>query len=516
MKKFYISTPIYYSSGRPHIGHAYTTILADVISRYKKILGYDTFFITGMDEHGQKIESTAKKENISFQELVDKNSKIFKKLWEDLEIDPSFFIRTTNDRHKKFVQDKFSILYSKKYIYLDNWESSYCIQCEEDIVDKKIIIKDNKKYCEHGHEIISRSEESYFLKTTEFKKWIIDVIDNNEIYIHPVSRILELKNNFLNDEFRDLSISRNNLNWGIEIKENTNHKIYVWLDALLNYLSALLICDEKFIDKYWNDDKTEIVHLLSKEITRFHCIYWPIILKMLDYRLPSKIISHGWIITSQGKMSKSIGNVIDPFELINKFGSDSIRYYLMKEISMINDSTFSEDLLILTHNSDLCNNFGNIVNRTIGMLNKYNNGIIPKYYKSNNIDLIYFENTIEDFLNIIEKKINGLDVNLIIKEINIFESNINSFIEINKPWNLFKQNKIEDLMYFLSLLSNGVKILIFFMSPIIVSKSKEAWLQFAFPQNLFSINFIRKFNAIDNIKVNEAKILFERIDKNEN
>ncbi|MGL5640156.1 MAG: methionine--tRNA ligase [Mycoplasmoidaceae bacterium] len=516
MKKFYISTPIYYSSGRPHIGHAYTTILADVISRYKKIVGYDIFFITGMDEHGQKIETTAKKENISCQELVDKNSMIFEKLWRDLKIEPTFFIRTTNEKHKKFLQEKFSFLFLKKYIYLGNWESLYCIQCEEDIVDKKIVIKDNKKYCEHGHEIISRSEESYFLKTTEFKKWIIDVIDNNEIYIHPFSRVAELKNNFLNDEFRDLSISRNNLNWGIEIKENPNHKIYVWLDALLNYISGLSICNDSFVDKYWNDDKTEIVHLLSKEITRFHCIYWPIILKMLGYRLPSKIISHGWIITSQGKMSKSIGNVIDPFELINKFGSDSVRYYLMKEISMINDSIFSEDLLVLTHNSDLCNNFGNIVNRTIGMLNKYNNGIIPKYSKSNNKELIVFEKMINDFINKIQEKIDALDVNLIVKEINIFENNINSFIEINKPWNLFKENKIEDLMYFLSLLSNSAKILIFFISPILVLKSNEAWQQFAFPENLFSINEINKFNNIDNIKVNNAKILFERIDKNEN
>ena len=516
MKKFYISTPIYYSSGKPHIGHAYTTILADVISRYKKIIGYDTFFITGMDEHGQKIEIIAKKENISCQELVDKNSLIFEKLWKYLQVQPNFFIRTTNEKHKKFVQEKFSTLYSKNFIYLDNWVSLYCIQCEKDIVDKKVVMRDDKNYSDRGHEIISRSEESYFLKTTEFKKWIINVLDNQEIIIDPTSRVLELKNNFLNDEFRDLSISRNNLNWGVEIKEDKNHKIYVWLDALLNYISGLSICNDSFIDKYWNDDKTEIVHLLSKEITRFHCIYWPIILKMLNYRLPSKIISHGWIVTSQGKMSKSIGNVVDPFELINKFGSDSIRYYLMKEISMINDSTFSEDLLVITHNADLCNNFGNIINRTLGLINKYSNGKIPKYSRTKNNDLVSFENIITDFTSKIEKTINTLDVNLIVKEINILENNINSFIEINKPWNLFKESKIDDLMYFLSLLSNSVKILIFYISPILVSKSKEAWEQFGFPKDLFTSIEINTVYSVDNIKVNNSKILFERIEKNEN
>ncbi len=516
MKKFYISTPIYYSSGHPHIGHAYTTILADVMNEYKKLLGYETFFITGMDEHGQKIENISKKENVSCKDLVDKNSKIFKKLWHELDIYYNVFMRTTDDNHKNFVQEKFSYLYSKNYIYLDKWESNYCLQCEEDIIDKKIKINNEKKYCEHGHELTIRSEESYFLKMKNLKEWINDIFDKNVIDIIPNNRVLELKNNFLNQDFRDLSISRKNMNWGIDIKESDDHKIYVWLDALLNYLSGLKIHSEKSLDYFWNDPETEIVHLLSKEITRFHCIYWPMILKMMNYRLPSKIISHGWIETKEGKMSKSLGNVVDPFELIKKYGSDSTRYFLLKNNPISNDSIFSEDLLILTHNSDLCNNFGNIINRTIGLIKKYNNNYIPDFVRLENKLMNSFEKDILYFVNQIKDLSNNLEVNMLIKEIINFENKINLFIDESKPWELQKENKNEIIKSFLSLLSNAVKTLIFFISPILKKASPLAWEAMNFSNDIFNIEDMTNFSNIKNIKINSSIILFNRIEKNEN
>ncbi|MGL4647131.1 MAG: methionine--tRNA ligase [Mycoplasmoidaceae bacterium] len=516
MKKFYISTPIYYSSGNPHIGHAYSTILADTLARYKKLLGYETFFITGMDEHGQKIELAAKKANLSCQALVDENSIIFLKLWEQLQIIPDIFIRTTNQKHQQFVQEQFSILLKKGFIYLDTWTANYCVQCEEDIPDNKIKMIKNQKCCDLNHELIARSEESYFLKTKEFKKWISDLLLKKEIDIFPQTRVNELINSFLNDDFKDLSISRKNLQWGIPIRENMDHKIYVWIDALLNYLSGLEIFETKMIEKFWENKDTEIVHILSKEIIRFHCIYWPILLKMLSYRLPTKIISHGWIITKEGKMSKSLGNVIDPFYLINKYEVDAVRYCLMKDISLQNDTIFSEEILIQTYNTDLCNNFGNIINRSIGLIKKYGNNKIPAFKEFHNPLSINFKKQIDTFKNSMPDLINTLDINVIIKRIIVFENDINSFIENSKPWQLAKQNAVENLNAFLALLANAIKCLIFYISPLLITKAEAAWKEMNFSKEIFNLKGLNDFNNIDNISIGAPIILFRRIEENEN
>ena len=400
-KRIYITTPIYYSSGKPHIGHAFTTILADVLARYKKKIGHDVFFMTGMDEHGQKIEEKAKELKQTPKELVDSCAKVFKDLWNLLGIDYSYFIRTTDQYHIKAVQNIFTTLYNKGFIYLGMWEGLYCVSCEENYTKNQAVKKEDDKnfYCAVGHKLSLREEESYFLKIKQFKKYISSFL-HDENLVYPASRVNELFNSFLNNEdFDDLSISRSNFTWGIPIKENPKHVIYVWLDALSNYITGLGYTqknDEKF-KKYWESQDCEIIHLMAKEITRFHCIYWPIMLEMLGLRKPTHYISHGWIITDKGKMSKSLGNVLDPIYFVNKYGRDAFRYYLAKEISIRDDSIFSEELFIGVFNKDLANTIGNLVNRTIGMVKKYVDGVMPKFSEPKSKENKSFLNKILDF-----------------------------------------------------------------------------------------------------------------------
>ncbi len=509
MKNFFISTPIYYSSGKPHIGHAYTTIMADCLARYKKLIGYNVFFVTGMDEHGQKIQDTAIKNKIDTQKMIDQNAVIFQELWKKLNIDYTYFIRTSDPRHKEFVQEKFTELYNKGYIYLDTWKSKYCVSCEENINASKIVEKDGKYFCEHGHELIDKNEESYFLKVSEFKKWIIDFFNKHPDFIVPKARVNELVNSFLTDDFSDLSISRTTFDWGIKIKENPKHVIYVWLDALFNYLSCLKI--ENKYDEFWND-QTEKVHLLSKEITRFHCIYWPIFLKMLDLPLPNRIISHGWIVTPQGKMSKSLGNVIDPYDLIEKFGTDVVRYYFMKEISVDRDSTFEESLLVNCYNSDLANNYGNIVSRVIGMTKKYFDNKMPKYVKTKNQLSSQFEKDIKVFIDSVEKTVNNLNINDIIKLVCDLENKINVYIENLKPWELFKENKKEELSEFINLVYSAAKLIVWYLSPILVQTTPIAQELLKFDTKTFDWkNVLNNLSNNENIELSESKILFNRI-----
>lgn len=507
MKKFYITTPIYYSSGKPHIGHANTTIMADVIAKYKRLLGYNTFFLTGMDEHGQKIEDTAKKNNIDCQKMIDDNAKVFLSLWKELNLDFNFFIRTSDPRHKKFVQEKFLELYDKGFIYLDYWKSKYCVSCEENIQENEIKKDGDKEMCQHGHILINKNEESYFLKVSDFKEWVIKFLEKNDI-VFPKNRVNELISNFLNDGFCDLSISRTTFDWGIEVPINNKHVIYVWLDALFNYISALKINNLENV--FW-DESTEKVHLLSKEITRFHCIYWPIFLEMLSLPKPTKIISHGWIITKEGKMSKSLGNVVDPFEIIQKYGSDALKYYLMKEISLKNDSIFDLEQLEICYNSDLANRYGNIISRTIGMTKKYFNNKIPKYKKTKNKISDKFYNKLIDFISNVEKNINSLNVNEIINYGVSFEDDINQYIEEIKPWELFKNSNIDELSEFINLIYLSCQIIIWYFSPILSLATKIASNQLNYDVSEFSFNINEMIAKNENKKINESFPIFERI-----
>lgn len=515
-KNFYVTTPIYYPSGNPHIGHAFTTLIADVLARYKKKLGYDVFFITGMDEHGQKIEEKAKELNLSPQELVDKYAKIFSDLWKLLGIEYDCFIRTTSENHKKVVQETFSELLKKDLIYLSVWKGLYCVSCEENY-SKNIAVRkdgDNKLYCLQQHVLTEKEEESYFLRIKQFKKYISSFLKDANL-VYPVTRINELFNSFLNnDDFDDLSISRCSFSWGIKIKENPKHVVYVWLDALLNYLSGLGYRqqDDSNFQKFWNSEDTEIVQLMSKEIIRFHCIYWPIILEMLGLRKPTKFISHSWIITEQGKMSKSLGNVLDPVEFINKYGRDAFRYYLLKEFSFKEDSVFSEKLLINSFNKDLANNVGNLFNRSMGMINKYRDGVIPKYIKPKLSFSVNFEKQLklfdEEIITIIQK----LNIQKILTRVIDLINECNLFIEQVKPWDLKKENKEEDLDCFLSLISNAVKRVIYYLEPVLLDGTKEALEQFNIDKSKFDIKFVNDLNSLNSLKINSPKPIYLRIE----
>ncbi|MGL4768918.1 MAG: methionine--tRNA ligase [Mycoplasmoidaceae bacterium] len=513
MNKFYITTPIYYSSGKPHIGHAYSTVMADVLSRYKKILDYDVFFLTGMDEHGQKIENKAAELNIDPREFVDDNHFLFKKLWKKLDIDFNYFIRTSNLGHQKYVQKIFDILFAKDYLYKDNWTTWYCVSCEENIRKSDIVEENNIKKCSFGHELIKKQEESYFLKVTIFKDWLINFYQKNEDFIFPKNRVNELINNFLNYEFEDLSVTRTNVNWGIKLLNDQKHTIYVWIDALLNYLSSLSI--NHVNDKFWNRE-CEKVHLLSKEITRFHCIYWPILLKMLDFELPNKIISHGWIITNNNdnnqllKMSKSLNNVIDPHSIINEYDSDSLRYFLMKQINVISDSTFDMQVFKNVYNADLANNFGNIISRTIGLLKKYNDGYIPKYQKFETPIHIEFENKCKNWIQKFKLKINSLNVNEITFSLDKLANYINSFIEECKPWIYFKENKQKELNEFLVVLYNAVLTYAYCFQPILVNKGKKALEFLKCSSSQSHIDNLFNYELNSNDKLNYSEILFMR------
>ncbi len=507
MKKFYITTPIYYSSGNPHIGHANTTIMADVLAKYKKLIGYKTYFLTGMDEHGQKIEEVAKKNNISCIDMINNNAKIFQELWKKLNINYDYFIRTSNDKHKEFIQKIFNELYEKGYIYLDVWKSKYCVSCEENILESEIKEKDGQKVCQHGHSLIDKNEESYFLKVSEFKNWVINFLNNNDV-VYPKNRINELLSNFLNDNFTDLSISRTTFDWGIKVPINDKHVIYVWLDALFNYISALKI--NNVFDEFW-DDETEKVHLLSKEITRFHCIYWPIFLEMLNLPKPSKIISHGWIVTKEGKMSKSLGNVINPFELIDKYGSDVVRYYSMKEVSIKNDSIYDIELLENCYNSDLANRYGNIISRVLGMTKKYFDNKIPKYIGVDNEINKTFHKKIIDFIVGIEDKINSLDVNEIVNYVVLFEDQINLYVEELKPWALIKEERIEEVQDFINLIYYAAQLVVWYLSPILNDATLIATKQMKFNLNDFCLNLERQILKNENNMLEESSPIFQRI-----
>ena len=514
-KKAYITTPIYYASGDPHIGHAYTTVLADVLNRYKKLFGYETFFVTGTDEHGQKISLKAIENNLSPKEFVDKCSLKFKELFSTLGIKYDKFIRTTDDNHIKLVQDVFEQLYNDGHIYLDNWSGYYCIQCEETKNESEIVNKNGELYCNIGHKITLKNEESYFLNIKNESNWLKKYFDTYPNFVIPNYRINELKNNFLSN-LLDLSISRTTIDWGIHIKQNPKHIVYVWLDALLNYLSALGYnsSNDTNYKKFWQDPNTEKIQLMSKEITRFHCIYWPLMLKYLNLNFPTTILSHGWIVTKEGKMSKSLGNIINPYDLINKYSRDCVRYFLVKELPIHKDGIFSYDLLEETINSDLANNIGNLISRTIGMLNKYTNSVIPEYKGPILIDDKDIELKMINTVKLVEKNVNDLQLDLCLVNILELIKDANKYIENNKPWELFKNNNLNELHSLLTHLSLVIQLIIYLLSPVLIDGVKEMSLQMNINFNDLNIAKILNFKSLDNCKVNASTPIYKRLINN--
>ena len=431
MNKFYITTPLYYVNDEPHIGTAYTTILADVLNRYYQSIGYDTFFLTGTDEHGQKVQEAANKNNISPKEHVDKVVKRFKNVWNKLDIKYNDFIRTTEKRHVERVKDILNDLYLKGEIYQNEYEGLYSVSEERFITEKE---------AEEGdfREIKKLKETNYFFKMSKYQKQLINHIKKNPDFIKPESRKNEILS-FLKNDLQDLCISRpkKRLSWGIELPFDKNYVTYVWFDALLNYISAIgwKSNDDQF-NKYWPAD----LHLMAKDILTTHCVYWPTMLMASNIQLPNTIFAHGWWLMDNLKMSKSLGNIIKPLDLFKKYGSDALRYYLMKNMVLGQDASYSYESFIKRYNSDLANDYGNVVNRITILIEKNFNGLCPEpgEYDKKELEII---NIAKKTPLLVDENMKNMKIHDALENIFSLIRIINKYLEIKAPWKLLKENK---------------------------------------------------------------------------
>lgn len=515
-KRFYITTPIYYPSNILHLGHAYTTTIADVLARYKKSQGYEVFFLTGSDEHGQKIAKSAAIKNLSPQKFVDEIVLEFKDLWTKLKIDYSYFIRTTNEKHISTVQKIFSTLLNKGDIYLAKYQGWYCVSDEEFVTELQIDKKNNTcKNC--GGKLTNLSEDSYFFKISSYSKQLLDYYHTHPSFIFPESRKNEMINNFINPGLNDLSVTRTSFTWGIPVLENQKHVIYVWIDALSNYLSGLgyLQDNDENFQKFWVDEECEVVQLLGKEITRFHTIYWPILLMTLNLRQPNQILSHGWIINDEGKMSKSKGNIIDPRILIERYSADALRCFLIKEISFGSDGKYSHEGFLTFFNAYLVNDLGNLLSRVLTMIIKYSDSKVPmfdnKEIKKYQEELIFdFRTTINDFQVVMDQYQVTDAVDIVWKLV----AKLNKLIDDVKPWDLFKNNQMLELNNVLNLFANGLFIISILLSPILVDSFSKIQKQLGL-DICVTVSSEFDLNYIFGKQVNKNELLFKRLNIDE-
>ncbi|EGQ3131898.1 methionine--tRNA ligase [Staphylococcus pseudintermedius] len=440
---FYITTPIYYPSGNLHIGHAYSTVAGDVIARYKRLQGFDVRYLTGTDEHGQKIQEKAQNAGMSELDYLDGMIKDIKALWEKLDISNDDFIRTTERRHTEVVEKIFEKLLSKGDIYLGEYEGWYSVPDETFYTETQLVdpvYEDGKivggKSPDSGHEVELVKEESYFFKLSNYTDRLLAFYDGHPEFIQPPSRKNEMINNFIKPGLEDLAVSRTSFNWGVKVPSNPKHVVYVWLDALVNYVSALgyLTDDDHLFRQYWPAD----IHLMAKEIVRFHSIIWPIILMALDLPLPKKVFAHGWVLMKDGKMSKSKGNVMDPNVLIDRYGLDATRYYLMRELPFGSDGVFTPEAFVDRTNFDLANDLGNLVNRTISMINKYFDGELPAYQGPTHELDEEMEQMALDTVQAYHESMDKLQFSVALSTVWKLISRTNKYIDETTPWILAK------------------------------------------------------------------------------